>query len=389
MSENSSIYLDYNATTPCDPRVVAAMAPYFEEIYGNPSNGLHLQGRLAARAIERARAQVAASIGAQPDEIVFTGGATESNNLAILGLARLVSTRFPRRNRIITSAVEHKSVLLPCRKLAERGCEVIVLPVDRYGQVSLDALRPVLDERVFLVSVQAANNEVGTLQPTVEIGMLAHAAGAFFHCDAAQGVGKIPVDVLKWKVDLLSLSAHKLYGPKGIGALYVRGGPSAIPLEPLVLGGGQESGMRSGTSNVPAIVGFGEACGICQEVLKSEPLALQDLRDCLEHGLVSALGAGVNGHPLRRLPNTTSLTFPGMEVDALLLSMPEVMMSTGSACNTGALEPSHVLQAIGLSRDLAESTVRASLGRFTTENQIELAIQKTVDAYSRLTKVLS
>ena len=260
---DSAIYLDYNATTPCDPRVVEKMLPFFSEWYGNPATGLHLQGRRAARAVDEAREQVAALIGGQPGEVIFTGGATESNNLAILGLGR--ANRNTSRTRIVTSAVEHKAVLLPCQKLQEEGYELIVLPVDEQGRVLLDAAEAAIDDKTLLVSVQAANNEVGTLQPIARIAEIAHEHGAIVHCDAAQAVGKIPVDLTAddWQVDLLSISAHKLYGPKGVGALYVRNGLRAHSMEPLQYGGGQEHGLRSGTSNVPGIVGFGEACRIC------------------------------------------------------------------------------------------------------------------------------
>jgi cysteine desulfurase len=371
MSSGPSIYLDYNATTPCDPRVVEKMLPFFSEWYGNSATGLHLQGRRAARAADEAREQVAALIGCQPGELVITGGATESNNLAILGLGR--ANRCNGRTRIVTSAVEHKAVLLPCQKLQEEGYELIVLPVDAQGRISVEEAEEKIDDRTLLVSLQAANNEVGTLQPVARIAEIAHAHGAIVHCDAAQAVGKIPVDLntQDWHVDLLSVSAHKLYGPKGAGALYLRNGPHAHPLVPLQYGGGQEYGLRPGTSNVPGIVGFGEACRICQVELAEESLRIAALRDRLEGALLASVaGLRINARGAERLPNTSSLTFPGIDADALLLNLPEVMMGTGSACSSGALEPSPVLQAIGLSREQAASTVRASLGRFTTEADI-------------------
>lgn len=248
----TSVYLDYNATTPCDPRVVEKMRPYFEELYANPANGYHCWGRLAARAVEDARAQVGELINAAPGEIVFTAGATESNNLAILGLARMA--RSSKRRRIVTTAVEHKAVLLPCKRLVEEGFELVVLPVDDNGRVILDAARAEINAETLLVSVQAANNEIGTIQPVAEIAEIAHAQGTVVHCDAAQAVGKIWVDVHRLGVDLLSASAHKLYGPKGIGCLYIRGGARSIALEPLIYGGGQEHGIRAGTTNVPNAV---------------------------------------------------------------------------------------------------------------------------------------
>jgi cysteine desulfurase len=372
----NAIYLDYNATTPCDPKVVDKMLPFFSEWYGNPATGLHLQGRRAARAVDEAREQVAALINCRPGELIFTGGATESNNLTILGLGR--AHRHGGRTRIVTSAVEHKAVLLPCQRLQEEGCELIVLPVDGQGRVSLDAAEAAINDQTLLVSVQAANNEVGALQPIARITEIAHRHGAIVHCDAAQAAGKIPVDLTTeaWQVDLLSISAHKLYGPKGIGALYVRNGPHAHALEPLQYGGGQERGLRPGTTNVPGIVGFGEACRICLVELEQESVRIAALRDHFEQALLTGVpGLKINARAALRLPNTSSLTFPGVDADAFLLNLPEVMMGTGSACSSGALEPSHVLLAMGLSRAEAGSTIRASLGRYTTLEQIERGIE--------------
>jgi cysteine desulfurase len=363
------IYLDYNATTPCDPRVVEKMLPYFSEQYGNPANGLHIQGRKSARAVAEAREQISALLAAQPGEVFFTAGATESNNLAILGLAR--AARRTTRRRIVTTAVEHKAVLLPSKKLADDGFDIVVLPVNRNGKVDIEAARDVINTDTLLVSVQAANNELGTIQPVTEISLLAHEKGAYMHCDAAQAVGKIPVNVNDLGVDLLSVSAHKLYGPKGIGCLYVRGGTRTIALEPLAYGGGQENGLRSGTTNVPGAVGFGEACAIAQTELMDEMARLTALRDTLEMELLTVIdGLLINARQTDRLPNTSSLTFPGVDADALLLNMPELMSGTGSACTSGAVEPSHVLTAIGLSRAESSSTIRLSLGRFTYRHEI-------------------
>ncbi len=363
------IYLDYNATTPCDPRVVEKMLPYFSEQYGNPANGLHIQGRKSARAVAEAREQISALLAAQPAEVFFTAGATESNNLAILGLAR--AARRTTRRRIVTTAVEHKAVLLPSKKLADDGFDIVVLPVNRNGKVDIEAARDVINTDTLLVSVQAANNELGTIQPVTEISLLAHEKGAYMHCDAAQAVGKIPVNVNDLGVDLLSVSAHKLYGPKGIGCLYVRGGTRTIALEPLAYGGGQENGLRSGTTNVPGAVGFGEACAIAQTELMDEMARLTALRDTLEMELLTVIdGLLINARQTDRLPNTSSLTFPGVDADALLLNMPELMSGTGSACTSGAVEPSHVLTAIGLSRAESSSTIRLSLGRFTYRHEI-------------------
>lgn len=370
----NAIYLDYNATTPCDPRVVEKMLPFFSEWYGNPATGLHLQGRRAARAVDEAREQIAALINCRPGEVIFTGGATESNNLAILGLGR--AHRHGGRTRIVTSAVEHKAVLLPCQRLQEEGYELIALPVDRQGRVSIEEAESAINDQTLLVSVQAANNEVGTLQPIARIAEIAHKHGAIVHSDAAQAVGKIPVSLAAeaWQVDLLSISAHKLYGPKGVGALYVRNGPNVHPIEPLQYGGGQEHGLRSGTTNVPGIVGFGEACRICTAELEQEGARIASLRDQFEQALLTGIpGLKINAREAPRLPNTSSLTFPGIDADALLLNLPEVMMGTGSACSSGALEPSHVLLAMGLSRSEARSTVRASLGRFTSRDRAKQA----------------
>ncbi len=377
------IYLDYNATTPCDPRVIERMLPFFADVYGNPANGLHRQGRSAAQAVDEAREQVAALINARPGEIVFSSGATESNNLAILGLARMSDRT--KRNGIVICAIEHKAVLLPCKRLKDEGFEITVLPVDRLGRITLDAVREAVTERTLLISIQAANNEIGTVQPIKAIAEIAHEQGAMVHCDAAQAVGKIPVDVVDWDVDMLSMSAHKLYGPKGVGALFVRGGGRSIPIEPLYYGGGQEQGLRPGTTNVPAVVGFGEACQISGEVMPHEAVELAQLRDLLEMQLLAAIpGLAINGDQLNRLPNTSSLTFPDVDSDALLLNLPEVMLGTGSACTSGAVESSHVLQAIGLNRTQAQSTIRASLGRRVEANDVEFAVARIVSAWSRV-----
>ena len=374
---NDPIYLDNNATTPCDPAVVAAMLPYFSEWYGNAATGLHPQGRKAARAIEVAREQTAVLLGAQPNEIIFTSGATESNNLAILGLGRRAAGK--GRKRIVTTAVEHKAVLEPCRTLTTLGYEVVVLPVDAAGCVDMDAAQSAINEHTLLVTVQAANNETGTLQPISQIASLAHVAGALVHCDAAQAVGKIPVDVAAWNVDLLSLSGHKFYAPKGVGALYIRNGPRAIPLEPLTYGGGQEGAVRSGTSNVSGIVGLGAAAQICKNMLPEESQRIERMCVALESQLLAALpNAWINGANAERLPNTISLTLPGVEVDALALNLPDIMIGVGSACSAGALEPSHVLQAIGLSRSDAGSTIRLSLGRFNSVEEIPLIASRIV-----------
>lgn len=382
----SPIYLDYNATTPCDPRVVEKMLPFFGTTYGNPSNGLHVQGRRSAKAVDDAREQVARLIGAQSNEIVFTSGATESNNLAILGIAHMRQNG--NRKRIVTCVVEHKAVLLPCKKLIEEGFDVVFLPVDNNGKVILEEARQVINDDTLLVSIQGANNEVGTLQPIKELAEFTHQHGALFHCDAAQAAGKIPVNVDDWRIDLLSMSAHKLYGPKGVGALYVRGGSSSIPMEPIWYGGGQENGLRSGTANVPGIVGFGEACHLSNIELESDFKRIQEMRDEIEAQLTVQIPSMVrNVIGAKRLPNTLSLTFPGIDADALILNATEIMIGTGSACTSGAIEPSHVLTALGKSRENASSTIRISLGRFNLKSEIPIITKTIKQAFYVLSKI--
>jgi cysteine desulfurase len=376
------IYLDHHSSTPTDPRVVQAMMPYWTDNPANPSNPYHPLGRKAAEAVENAREQVATLIGARSSEIVFTTGATESNNMALLGTAM---AHTGHRRRIVTCAVEHRSVLQPCRWLAEQGFEVIILPVDRLGHVDLAVLERSVDHNTLLVSIQLANNEIGTIQRTEQISKIVHEQGALFHCDGAQAVGKVPVDVDQLSIDMLSLSAHKMHGPKGIGALYVRGGAKRGRVQPLMFGGGQEWGLRPGTLNVSAIVGFGEACKICREEMDEEARRVGRLRDRLEQLLLDRLpGVRRNGDLSCRLPNNSSLTLPYIEADALLLNLPDVALSTGSACTAGALEPSHVLQAIGLSREDAYRTVRVGLGRFNTEEEIEYAAGRIVEVVHHL-----
>jgi len=375
------IYLDYNATTPCDPRVVEKMMPYFSETYGNPSNGLHLQGRKSAKAVDDAREQIADLINARANEIVFTSGATESDNLAILGIAHMHQNG--KRKRIVTCVVEHKAVLLPCKKLQENGFDVVFLPVDKSGKVSIVEARQAINDETLLVSIQGANNEVGTLQPIKELVEITHEHGALFHCDGAQMVGKICVNVDELGFDLFSMSAHKLYGPKGVGALYMRGGSNSILLEPIWYGGGQENGLRSGTTNVPGIVGFGEACSLAKLELEDDFAKIQEIRNKIEIQLASKIPSMlINGKDTERLPNTSSLTFPGIDADALILNAPGIMIGTGSACTSGAIEPSHVLTSMGISREDASSTIRISLGRFTSTNDSNLVVSEINRSYS-------
>ena len=378
-----TIYLDNNATTPCDPRVVETMLPYFSEIYGNPANGYHIQGRMAAKAVDKARGQIAELIGAQPYEIFFTGGASESDNLAIFGIIRKPNRS--SRNRIVSSKIEHKAILNPCKKLKEEGYDVSLLPVDSQGVININHAKKEINNQTLLVSLHLANNEIGTIQPIKDIADIAHEYGATIHSDAAQAVGKIPVNVEDLGIDMLSISAHKFYGPKGIGALYIEEGLRNISIEPIIYGGGQENGLRSGTTNVPAIVGFGEAAEICRNKLSEEIQRISSLRDLLEAELISRIpDIVINAQKTNRLPNTSSIIIPGVEADALILNLVNVMMGTGSACNSGALEPSHVLQAMGISREAASRTVRASLGRFTTREQILQAVSEFHSTHSKL-----
>ncbi len=377
------IYLDNHATTCCDQRVVEAMVPYFTEFFGNPSSTIHKAGKDAAEAINKAREKVASLIGAAPKEIIFTSGATESNNLAVRGFAD--GGRHNRRV-VVTTSIEHKSVLSPCEKLDQEGYEVRILAVDCKGKVSIESAKRAISDNTLLVSIQTANNEIGTIQDINDLAQIAHENGALFHTDAAQAVGKIPIDVDEIGVDLLSFSAHKMYGPKGIGALYIRGGPYSIPIQPVVVGGGQEYGLRPGTHNVPAIVGFGEACRLCVTHMREEAERVSQLRDALELGLMP-LNVKVNGDTNKRLPGNSSLTFPGIDSEALVINTPELAISTGSACTTNEFEPSHVLLAIGLDRVEATSTIRIGLGRFSLEDEIPIVVSTITSAIDRIHKI--
>lgn len=358
------------------------MLPYFTSAFANASSGTHTGGRKATAAIEVARENVASLIGANPESIIFTGSATESNNLALLGMA----ANAPRDRRVIlTTAIEHKSVLGPASELQRRGFDVRVLPVDRRGRLEMDAFRFALSDQTFLVSVQAANNEVGTVQDVATVAEIAHEHGVFVHCDAVQAVGRIDVDVQGWDVDLLSLSAHKIYGPKGIAALYVRGATRKHALAPIMYGGSQEGGLRPGTLNVPAVVGFGQACNICQEVMPEERARIGLLRDRLEDCLLAEIPeVHRNGDFRARLPGNSSITISGVEADALIANLPQLGLSTGSACTNGALDPSHVLLALGMSRDEAYQTLRVGLGRFTTQQEVDIATMLVRGAVARI-----
>lgn len=379
------IYLDYQATTPTDPRVVEAMLPYFTERFGNPHSQQHAFGAAAAEAVETARGQVAALIGADPREVIFTSGATESNNLALAGVMRFQrEVQGGRRDHLVTVATEHKCVLESAAQLEREGFAVTYLPVDRGGLVDLGRLEEAIGERTALVSVMAVNNEIGVIQPLAEIGALCRARGVTFHTDAAQAVGKIPIDVEAMKIDLMSISGHKIYGPKGIGALYVRRRPR-VRLEPLFRGGGQERGLRSGTLPTPLCVGLGAACAIAGREMAAEAARLRALTDRLYRGVAENLpGTQLNGDPGRRVPGNLNLSFGGIDGDRLLDELKDLAVSTGSACSSAAVEPSYVLRAIGLDDALARASLRIGLGRFTTDAEVDFAVERLVTAVRRL-----
>ena len=381
------IYLDYNATTPLDPAVVEAMLPYLQTHFGNPSSS-HAYGKRAHDAVEQARSRVAAMLGAQPDEIIFTSGGTEASNHALKGVAfarmqGLFGRLFGSASRphLVTSAVEHPATLQPCAFLKGLGCSITILPVDRRGVVELDALRKSLRGGAAVVSIMHANNEVGTLQPVAEIARLAREVGALVHTDAAQSLGKLPVNVDDLSVDLLSVAGHKLYAPKGVGALYVRRG---VKLEPFMHGAGHESGRRAGTENVPYVVGLGAACEVARAGLSEATARLRHLRDRLWERLRAALGDRVvlNGHPEQRLPNTLNVNFVGHVGAELLQRVPEIAASTGSACHDGQVSQSPVLCAMGVPPELGKGAVRLSVGRFTTEDEVDRAAALVVKVSS-------
>ena len=370
------IYLDYHATTPVDPRVLEAMLPYFTERFGNPASRQHAFGWRAQEAVETARGHVASLINASPKEIVFTSGATESNNLAIKGVACALKGQ---GDHVITVVTEHKSVLDSCARLEREGWKVTRLPVEPDGLVNLDVLRASLTDGTVLVSVMAANNEIGVLQPLADIAAVVHERGALLHTDAAQAFGKVPIDVAEAGVDLLSLTAHKCYGPKGTGALYLRRQRPRLPIECQIDGGGHEGGLRSGTLNVPGIVGLGACAEIAKGTLPEESVRLAGLRDRLLEGLRTGLdGVRVNGSLERRLPHNLHVSFDGIEGEALLMALGDIAVSTGSACSSGSGAPSHVLQGIGAVADRAGASIRFGLGRWTTDPDIAAALERVV-----------
>jgi cysteine desulfurase len=365
------VYLDYQATTPTDPRVLEAMLPFFHDTFGNPHSSAHSFGWRAEDAVERARGQIAELIGAEAREIVFTSGATEANNLAIRGVAQFYGSK---KNHVITAATEHKCVLEACRHLERDGFEVTVLPVRANGLLDPERLEAAMTESTCLVSVMAVNNEIGVIQPIAEIGAICRAAGVFFHTDAAQAAGKIPLDVDAMNIDLMSISGHKIYGPMGIGALYVRRRPR-VRLVPLFDGGGQERGFRSGTVPTPLCVGLGEACAIARKDMAAEAERLLKLRERLYTGLCAAIPDTIlNGDRECRIPGNLNVSFAGVDGEALLAGLKEIAVSSGSACTSASVEPSYVLRALGLRDDLARASIRIGLGRFTTQADVDLAI---------------
>ena len=375
------VYLDYQASTPVDGRVLDAMLPYLSEKFGNPHSRSHAFGWEAEEAVEVAREQIAAIIGADPKEVIFTSGATESNNLAIKGVARFYKAR---KDHVITCVTEHKCVLESCRTLEREGFTLTYLPVRRNGLIDLGELSRAFTERTALVSIMAVNNEIGVIQPVAEIGALCRQHGAFFHTDAAQAIGRIDLDVNEMNIDLMSLTAHKVYGPKGIGALYVRRRPR-VRLTPLFDGGGQERGFRSGTLPAPLCVGFGEACRLARLEMADEAKRIGALRDRLYDGITTRLaGVALNGDGVTRIPGNLNLSFGHVDAEALMASLKAVAVSSGSACTSASLEPSFVLKALGVEDRLAHASIRFSLGRFTTEAEIDFVIEEVAREVARL-----
>jgi cysteine desulfurase len=382
MSVNLPIYLDNNATTRTDPRVVDAIIPYFSNAYGNAASKSHPFGWVAEEAVDKARAQVASLIGADPREIVFTSGATESNNLAIKGIAEMYAEK---GDHIITVVTEHKAVLDTCKHLEASGKSVTYLEVDASGLIDLDALKAAITDKTVLISVMAANNEIGVLQPIREIGVICKERGIIFHTDATQAVGKIPFNVEELGIDLASFTAHKMYGPKGIGALYVRRRAPRVRLSAQIDGGGHERGFRSGTLNVTGIVGFGEAAALCEAEMAADAARLQALRDAMEARLLAEIPeCQVNGNRENRLPGLLNISFGFVEGESLLMGLCDVALSSGSACTSASLEPSYVLKALGVGDELAHSSLRFGLGRFTLPEEVEWVTEKVISEVARL-----
>ena len=388
MAVKTPLYMDYAATTPCDPRVVEAMLPYFTETFGNPGSRNHVFGWKAEEGVDTARQQIAALMGADSKEVIFTSGATESNNLAIKGIASMYE-KAPvgqtGRGHIITAMHEHKAVLDPCKRLQKEGFDVTFLEPPRDGIIRAEQVRAALRPDTILVTIMWANNELGTINEVPEIGVLCHEKGVIFHTDATQWVGKMPTNVERDNIDLMSFSGHKMYGPKGVGALYVRRKKPRVRLVALTDGGGQERGMRSGTLNVPGIVGLGKAAELCMQEMDKDGQRLLALRRKFEKEVTSQLDhCAVNGHPERRLPQIANVSFGFVEGEGLMMAMKDVCVSSGSACTSASLEPSYVLKSLGIGDDLAHSSLRLSMGRFTTEEEVDYAIGRVVNAVKRL-----
>jgi cysteine desulfurase len=376
------IYMDYHATTPVDPRVLETMLPYFTEHFGNSASRNHSFGWAAEEAVEAARKQVGDLLGANPKEIIFTSGATESNNLAIKGAAEMYREK---GNHIITCVIEHKAVIDTCKKLEKLGARVTYLPVQKDGRISLDELRAAITDKTILISIMTANNEIGVLQPVAEIGAIAKEKGILFHTDAVQAAGKVPFNVNEIKADLVSISAHKMYGPKGVGALFVRRRNPRVLLAEQISGGGHERGMRSGTLNVPGIVGLGKAAALCQAEMATEATRLSRLRDRLNEKFHQNLDEiYVNGSMEHRLPHSLNISFAYVEGESLLMGINDVAVSSGSACTSASLEPSYVLKALGAGDDLAHSSIRFGLGRWTTEEEVDYVVEKLTSVVRRL-----
>jgi len=376
------IYMDYHATTPVDPRVLEAMMPYFSEKFGNAASRNHPFGWEAEEAVEAARKQVADLIGANPKEVIFTSGATESNNLAIKGVAEMYREK---GNHVITCVTEHKAVVDTCKKLEKQGLRVTYLPVQKDGRISLDELRAAITEKTILITIMTANNEIGVIQPIAEIGAIAKEKGILFHTDGVQAVGKVPFDVTALKVDLVSMSGHKIYGPKGVGALYVRRRNPRVLLAEQISGGGHERGMRSGTLNVTGIVGLGKAAQLCQQEMEKDTARLRALRDRLNKELHASLDEiYINGSMEHRLPHNLNISFAYVEGESLLMGINDVAVSSGSACTSASLEPSYVLKALGAGDDLAHSSIRFGLGRWTTDEEVDYVVDKLTKVVRRL-----
>jgi cysteine desulfurase len=377
------IYMDNHATTPVDPRVLQAMLPYFSETFGNAASRNHSFGWAAEEAVDKSRNQIASLINAKSKEIIFTSGATESDNLAIKGIVEFYKDK---GNHIITCVTEHKAVLDSCRMLERNGKAVVTyLPVDKYGMVDPDAVRAAITDKTVLITLMYANNEIGTIHPVAEIGRIAKEKGIIFHCDAVQAVGKIPVDVERDGIDLLSMSAHKIYGPKGVGAIYVRSKGPRVRLTPQMDGGGHERGMRSGTLNVTGIVGLGKACEIAGAEMGEENRRLLDLRNKLQAGIFERLDeVYVNGHPTERLPGNLNVSFAYVEGESLLMGISDIAVSSGSACTSATLEPSYVIRALGIDEELAHSSIRFGLGRFNTGDEVDFVTDRVTKEVKRL-----